>query len=448
MVFLTQLDERASIKGSRDPLGVQAIWSRFGRHVVGNLTTVSSSVADFTVLLLGHYFAERVAEEGGTEGDVATFLKWEQLVAYARATVREERAFRGTERVWRNLSEGGTVSLGADAESQILGNQKTYGLWGLYTYPAKSSGLLEGEPSRLTPPAREVVEKVYLPMLTVGSRRHGRAVIECLMPSRHLLKVSEDSRDRSLLEAVASVLDKPQGLAAARYRECLLLGGPRDDGPEGTRGLQGLFAELLGTTLDDGDWVKSTASLRALASQAQSRGYVGTDLSERLERLCTCESLIAPAAALFEYVLGRDGGTRASIASELETAWGSVPRTTIDVARTEAIERELRASDSDAASGERWLTLARALNAGDYGRAVDCVLEQNAAVMASRSGSAPWAKFAAAGQGKLEVSYRDEQLPQLPAGQELPNYWRHAYFIDSLRSVAGALRIESPTEGA
>jgi len=64
--FLTQLDSRASIKGSRDPLGVQAIWSRFGRHVAGNLTTVSNSLADFTVLLLGHYLAERVAEDQAT----------------------------------------------------------------------------------------------------------------------------------------------------------------------------------------------------------------------------------------------------------------------------------------------------------------------------------------------------------------------------------------------
>lgn len=47
--FLTDLDSRAAVKGSRDPLGIQAIWTRFGRHVVGNLTTVSNSVRDFTI---------------------------------------------------------------------------------------------------------------------------------------------------------------------------------------------------------------------------------------------------------------------------------------------------------------------------------------------------------------------------------------------------------------
>lgn len=81
MPFLTDLDSRAAIKGSRDPLGVQPIWTRMGRHVVGNLTTVSTSVRDFTVTMLGYYFAERVAEETGVSDDLNVFLRWEQLAA-------------------------------------------------------------------------------------------------------------------------------------------------------------------------------------------------------------------------------------------------------------------------------------------------------------------------------------------------------------------------------
>jgi hypothetical protein len=50
--FLTDLDTQAAIKGSRDPLGLQTIWTRLGRHVVDNVTTVSTSVRDFTTLVL------------------------------------------------------------------------------------------------------------------------------------------------------------------------------------------------------------------------------------------------------------------------------------------------------------------------------------------------------------------------------------------------------------
>ena len=85
--FLTDLDSRAAVKGSRDPLGIQSIWTRLGRHVVGNLTTVSDSIRDFTTLLLGYYFAERLSNESGPGSELAVFLRWEQLAAYARAAI-------------------------------------------------------------------------------------------------------------------------------------------------------------------------------------------------------------------------------------------------------------------------------------------------------------------------------------------------------------------------
>jgi len=71
--FLTDLDSRAAVKGSRDPLGIQQIWTRLGRPVVGNLTTVNNSVRDFTTMLLGYYLAARLADEvgPGTEHSLA-----------------------------------------------------------------------------------------------------------------------------------------------------------------------------------------------------------------------------------------------------------------------------------------------------------------------------------------------------------------------------------------
>ena len=75
--FLTLEDPNAKIKGSRDPLGLQPIWSRFGRHVVTNLTTVTTSVRGFTILLLGRYFGERLIEDGivGREEALNVFLR-------------------------------------------------------------------------------------------------------------------------------------------------------------------------------------------------------------------------------------------------------------------------------------------------------------------------------------------------------------------------------------
>jgi hypothetical protein len=41
--------------------------------------------------MMGCYLVEAVADAGGTEGDVATFLKWEQLAAYSRAHINDDR---------------------------------------------------------------------------------------------------------------------------------------------------------------------------------------------------------------------------------------------------------------------------------------------------------------------------------------------------------------------
>jgi hypothetical protein len=76
--FLTDLDSRADVKGSRDPLGIQVLWTGLGRNVVRNLTTGSVSVRDFTTLLLGYYFVQKVSEAVGAGSELATFLKWEQ----------------------------------------------------------------------------------------------------------------------------------------------------------------------------------------------------------------------------------------------------------------------------------------------------------------------------------------------------------------------------------
>lgn len=429
--FLTDLDSRAAVKGSRDPLGVQAIWTRFGRHVVGNLTTVSTSLRDFTTLLLGYHFAERVADEGGGDGDLATFLKWEQLAAYARGAVNKDWLFRGTERVQRNLSERSQVRLSVESGAQILGNQKIYGLWGLYTVPARSSALVDGEPTRLTPAARKLIEDLYIPIFTKAGYRNADAVVARLR-ERHVT-IDVVGRDRPLLEAVAKTLQR-RVLAAERgtCREHLLLGGPLDR----TGGLQSVLALVLGSTLDDRAWRLSPSSLRRLAKLARAHDERGAALADNLERIRTCEMLLAPTVSLFDFLLGSDGQTIAEAAKAVRSHWGAtVP--TIDVEATTVLESGLRDATGDAEPAARWIQIARSLAAGAYDDAVRLLLDHNRYVMRTRAGAAPWIDLR---DGRLQVRFRDEQGLPLPERRELPECWRHPYFIDSLRTIAQAVR--------
>jgi len=99
-MFLTLEDPNARIHGSRDPLGVQPVWASFGRHVVTNLTTVTTSIRGFTVLLLGRLLAEKMIEKGaaGEQDALSIFLRTEQIGSYARhLTHRVDSDIRGVD---------------------------------------------------------------------------------------------------------------------------------------------------------------------------------------------------------------------------------------------------------------------------------------------------------------------------------------------------------------
>lgn len=425
--FLTDLDSRAAVKGSRDPLGTQQIWTRLGRHVVGNLTTVSNSVRDFTTLLLGYYFAEQLAQDLGPGTELSTFLKWEQLAAYSRAGVNSDYSFRGTDRVRKNLADDSRVCLSDDRGHQILSNQKIYGLWGLYTMPARSSGLVDGDPPRLTPPATELVEKFYLPILQEGAGRDAKRIRDLLR--QKLSRIDLKKGDVGLVQAVGKVLKKALRLREREFfRFHLLHGGPQD----ATNGLQQRLADLLAETLDHKDFVWSCATVGHLAKAARAKGAAWEALTHRLNRIRSCEAVLAPVAALFNHLLGLNGHTISSVIMRLTNEWGSGLRSVVPAEFGE-LHAELSGGNSD--TGDRWVGMAESLASGDYKAVLTLLIDQNKSVMASRGG-APWIERR---DGKLHVRFLDEQ-GNLPKQAELANLWRFPYFLDSLRIVADTLK--------
>ncbi len=429
--FLTDIDPQAAIKGSRDPLGLQTIWARLGRHVVGNLTTVSTSVRDFTTLVLGYYFAERVANEAVGDGDLALFLRWEQLAAYARGEINGDWKFRGVDRVKKNLQDGGRVRLGTDSTAQILSNQKTYGLWGLYTVPARASGLVEGDPTRLTAAGRDLVERMYLPVFANSGLRNADLLVSRLAKPK--TELDWQRADRPLLGTIATLLNKHLGAGERDvYRRHLLLGGPHDR----TMGGQSILAAAMESTLDDESWTLTPPNIRQLAKRCRAGGDAGAVIADRLERIRTAELLLAPAAALFSLILASDGQTVAEVSSVVRRQWGNSLQT-VDADAVTSLEIELRDSTGQAETGQRWIHVARMLASGDFERTLDLLLDQNRFVMRVRAGAAPWAEVT---NRRVRVRFRDDNGGDLPKRSELPQFWRHSYFLDSLRAIALALR--------
>lgn len=420
--FLTELDSRAAVKGSVDPLGLQAIWTYFGRLVVGNLTTVSSSTADFTILLVGYHLAEQVAELGGPE-DFSRCLMWEQLASYARAHILGETGFRGTTRTRKFLAEGTRVTLSAEQAHQTLASQKTYGIFGLYTNPARTSGLLDADRPLLSPTGREIVERLLLPRLVHGVRRDAAALARRLLDDA--VSIHLNGRDATLAQAVAHLLAAHQDDRAvqAAYREHLVFGGPNDR----TGGRQRELALAFSDTFEEDEYGLAPQRLRDLVDAATRSGH--SELAEQLDAIRICESALAPFAAMFGFLLQRDAVTPAEVGTELRDAWGSGAGM-VEAAGFERLEGLVVSATGSDTTATRLVEAARSLRDGHYEDAVHLLLEQNEWIMEARGG-APWVEVR---KGKLHVRLRYDE-GNLPSREQLPKVWRHAYFLESLRNV-------------
>lgn len=429
MVFLTDIDSRAAVKGSRDPLGLVPLWGRFGRHVVGNLTTVSGSVRGFVTLLLGYYFARRVREErsGNEQSTLNLFLKFEQLAAYSRVHVHGGSGdLRGIERVMRALAGGGRFRLSARQEDLILSDQKTYGLWGLFSSPARASALLERREEILTPEAHSFVEKNYVSRLAAAGLRDGRAIVDLLAQDRPELQVA--GRHARLVQEIAALHQEIRAAERAFFREHLLYGGPSDM----THGVQRLLADLM--------WQVDTSSefdrlqLRALAKEAARYGETGADLARRLERIDRLEAILVPAALVFSLVLARHGSSIPAVASEVGKKWGK-PLVLGAKDRIEDLRSEIAEALGEGDSGQRWVEIASALSEGAWERSIRLLVEENAQVMKRRNGSQAWVRFDGE---RLDVRLGDES-GELAGRSDLDEAWVNNYFLNPLKSVLAQL---------
>lgn len=430
--FLTEIDSRAAIKGSRDPLGQMAIWTRFGRYVVGNLTTVSTSMRDFTVLLLGLWLVEQVVDGGSEESDLDVFIKWEQVAGYARALNNRKAAFRGVEQVLHNLSETPhKVTISADRGFQILGNQKIYGIWGLYTVAARSSGLVEGDPPRLAPAARAFVETIYVEALERAGFKNGGALIKLL--SQQTGSLQPEGKDAKLLETLGKMLrpDKVSSAERKFYDEFIVRGGRLDD----TGGRQAHLANLLEETLANSDFSLDGRSIVDLAKRAKMEE---TGLAEQLLRIRHCEALLAPASRLFQFLLTKDQSPITKIADDIRGSWSD--KVSIDVKELAGLVPEITAAVGEVAAN-RWSAVATSLATGAYEDVVRLLIDQNAWVMKDRASAAPWIEINA---DRLNVRFKDESA-ELPKRKELAALWRFPYFIDSLRTMTAQVRTTGET---
>ena len=82
-IFFTEYDEKITGSSMRDPLGLEPIWSYYGRRVIKHLTTVSADIRGFREVLLCLSVCENVMNRQGGGDFREMILIFEQLFIYS-----------------------------------------------------------------------------------------------------------------------------------------------------------------------------------------------------------------------------------------------------------------------------------------------------------------------------------------------------------------------------
>lgn len=119
MYYITEKDPNYSIKGSRDPLGLQVIWQNAGRKLIPYLSTVSGSIKDFQIICLACALKKEL--QIPDRQFEPFFLRFEQMMDYTRYILAPGEGFSGVEKV-RKVMTGNprTVNISTASADFIL----------------------------------------------------------------------------------------------------------------------------------------------------------------------------------------------------------------------------------------------------------------------------------------------------------------------------------------
>jgi hypothetical protein len=375
--------------------------------------------------MTGLYFADKARQHSkGPIDPVEAFLKWEQLCAYTRLAHDVESGFRGVERTKQFLQDKKVVRISASREDQILGNQKVYGIWGLYRSPLRASGLLYDISGSevLSQEAVQLIESVYV-----------KAMFQDAGAERELVRIlaGKESSFRpytsTLAEGIAKIL-KRRVLSAERdvHHRYLLEGG--DESAIETHGRQpALLAAMKAYKGDFGSF--GPANIEDFLDWIQTTEHADA-LTEPLADIIALERVLGPTALLFAHLQSRHGATIERVAKDVSNEWQQLHR--VDAERfTEALAR---LHVSDLVKTETWVHAATALAAGDYETLTQLLIEINRDVMLHRDSIGPWIEVE---NNKLSVKQRSESgdLGTIGMLEERPRY---SYFLPSLYTLMQA----------
>lgn len=408
MTFLSLLDDRARPKGSRDPLGFEMVWTWFGRRVVGNLTTVTSSWRIFAVGLLGFHWCNKLCRDNPLIKDRQQvmqehFIRYEQLAAYLRSSAGDDEIM-GITRVRRRLNEEHrTVNIGIEQQNLILSDQVSYGIWGLYSTALRETGLVQGNFRELTDRGLELVH-----LIEENLNHNGKG----LGIDWYWGFLRGDRKSVSVADLEHEGKQFVGAISAPQVKDALIVALLTGSGQHRCQlALYEACKDVPSSILEKDD---VSLLIAAISNKTKS-----PELGQALDDVSRIERLLVAGNVLFNYMRRKNG----------EPLIGLVE--TIDqVCNFKYLQTKLDLTNVPYGTdlGRLWSFL----QGGKTLEALRCLLDMNKKIMAARGGAA-WVEEA--GDGKLRVRVKAETA-LLPKQEELKSLWHYDYFLRSYARIA------------
>ena len=400
MAFLSLLDDRAKPKGSRDPLGFELVWTHYGRRVIGNLTTVTSSLNNFAVALLGFKWANELCAHlpaGERQSQIReTFLRYEQLTGYLRY-MSGNTALMGITRVAKRIQDPSfSISLGLHADEMILIDQASYGMWGLYSSAMRDTGLVRGGERSLTPLGDQLA-------LAIEAKLDKHALLDLMRKGGGLHHDVLQKHAQPFLRAIQNRSIQSNLVEA-------LMGGS-----EANRIQQELWQ--LTRSLREKDKLKVAVPEFIDTIKNKTRN---PQLKARLIEIEQIERLLVAANNLFHYCRRKDGEKR----KDILTALAGINYNYAHLAESQSLSNLPHAQTLEGIRGS--------LIRGNNRQALIHIFELNKRVMEQRGG-APWVELEP--NQKLRVRVPSE-TSELLTQKQLITSWNYEYFFTSYLSIA------------
>ena len=403
MAFLSLLDDRARPKGSRDPLGFELIWSYFGRKVIGNLTTITSSMDNFSVAVLGFYWANKLVqkdiEESVRQKKVReVFLRYEQLTGYIRYYSDASDIMGITRIKSRLLDDNLKITLGLSSDQQILSDQASYGLWGLYSTAARDTGLVTGNDRKVTPLGISIAETIINNMGDVSDK-----LLSLLNSNKQLDRIELNEYGNKFKKAIHHKNVQSPLLEA-------LMSGNKLDGVQCE--LWNKTKEIFGGKKDKPETVSEFINI-VLNSN------ISEDLREYIYDIINIEKVLVASNNIFHYCRRKDGVSVEGIISLIQDKY--------DYSH---LPKELPSSDFP--RREQMSSILKALNKNDDATLILLLLDLNKEVMQKRNG-APWLEIESGNTVRVKVK---SETSELRSQKDIEEKWDYDYFLGSFLSIA------------